>query len=107
LKIFYTKHFDAPTCEKFTEFHVDTHRTWWCCRQLKEHDKHFQLWNVKWAKFHFKDIATDGNIAFFPMSYCPYCGEEIEYEETYRNKYKPLSQKWKKWKHKSGCHGWN
>jgi hypothetical protein len=82
LKVFYIKHFDAPTCEKFTEFHVDTHRTWWCCKQLKEHDRHFQLWNVKWAKFHFKDIATDGNIAFFPMSYCPYCGEKIEYEET-------------------------
>jgi len=81
LKVFYTKHFDDPTCEKFTEFHVDTHRTWWCCKQLKEHDKHFQLWNVKWAKFHFKDISTDGNIAFFPMNYCPYCGEKIEYEE--------------------------
>ena len=77
MKIFYTKHFDDPTCEKFTEFHVDTHRTWWC-KQLKEYDKHFQLWNVKWAKLHLKYINVDGNIAFFPMSYCPYCGEKIE-----------------------------
>ena len=81
LKVFYTKQFDEPTCEKFTEFHVETHRTWWCCKQLKEHDKHFQLWNVKWAKFYFKDISTDGNIAFFPMHFCPYCGEKMEYKE--------------------------
>jgi len=28
LKIFYIKHFDDPACEKFTEFRVDSHRTY-------------------------------------------------------------------------------
>lgn len=88
LRVFYTRHFDDPTCEKFMEFHVDTSRTWWCCKKLKEHDRHFQLWNIKWAKFHFKDISVDGNIAFFTMSYCPYCGEKIEYEETVKGSLK-------------------
>ncbi|KAF6245442.1 hypothetical protein [Nitrosopumilus sp. b2] len=81
MKVFFTRHYDDPTCEKFTEYRVDTYRTWWCCKQLKDHDKYFQLWNVKWAKFHFKDMSIDGNIAFFAMNYCPYCGEKIEYEE--------------------------
>jgi uncharacterized OB-fold protein len=26
-------------------------------------------------------MGVDGNIAFFQMNYCPYCGEKIEYEE--------------------------
>jgi hypothetical protein len=81
LKIFYKRYYDDPTCEKFTEFRVIKQRTWWCCKQLKEHDKNFKLWNIKWAKFYFKDISPDGNMAFFGMHYCPYCGEKIEYTE--------------------------
>ena len=82
MKVSYKRFYDDLTHEKFVEFQIDSARTWWCCKQLKEHDKNFQLWNVKWAKFHFKDMSVKGTIAFFPMYYCPYCGEKIEYEEV-------------------------
>ncbi|MGY5148783.1 MAG: hypothetical protein ACW9W3_01835 [Candidatus Nitrosopumilus sp. bin_68KS] len=45
MKIFYTKHFDDPTCEKFTEFHVDTHRTCsWIPQSAGEYRTTFFVW---------------------------------------------------------------
>ena len=67
--------------DRFVEYRVIPQRTWWCCKSLKEHDKGYALWNIKWGKFYFKDISPDGSMAFFPMYYCPYCGEKIEYVE--------------------------
>ncbi|WP_316505850.1 hypothetical protein [Nitrosopumilus sp.] len=81
MKIFYKSITDNMAQQRFEEFHVIPQKTLWCCKKLNDHDSQYSLWNVKWAKFYFKDISPDGNMAFFPMYHCPYCGEKIEYEQ--------------------------
>ena len=82
MKVFFEQSLHKVAGDRFVEYRVIPQRTWWCCKSLKDHDSGYSLWNIKWGKFYFKDISPDGSMAFFPMYYCPYCGEKIEYEEV-------------------------
>ncbi|MFB5607396.1 MAG: PEFG-CTERM sorting domain-containing protein, partial [Candidatus Nitrosomaritimum yanchengensis] len=36
-------------------------------KSLKDHDSGYSLWNIKWGKFYFKDIGSDGLYMVYAM----------------------------------------
>ena len=79
MKVFFKAIPSQLANEKFIEYTPIPEKNWFCCKQLKDLDSDYKLWNIKTAEFHFRDINTDGDIAYFPLKFCPLCGEKIEY----------------------------
>ncbi|MFB5608365.1 MAG: hypothetical protein ACE5RG_09745, partial [Candidatus Nitrosomaritimum yanchengensis] len=60
MKVFFEQSLHKIEGDRFVEYRVIPQRTWWCYKSLKDHDSGYFLWNIKWGKFYFKDMGSDG-----------------------------------------------
>ncbi len=53
-----------------------------CCYRLRILDSEFHLWNKKSGKFCWTDSVSGDDVIYYPIDFCPFCGERFEYVET-------------------------
>ncbi|WP_160272847.1 hypothetical protein [Nitrosopumilus piranensis] len=45
-------------------------------------DSKTPLWDKKSGKFCWADIMSDDDVVYYPIDFCPFCGERFEYIEN-------------------------
>jgi len=64
----------------FDEFQLDEDLEF-CCYRLRIMDSKSPLWDKKSAKFCWADVMSQDDIVYYPIDFCPFCGERFEYVE--------------------------
>ncbi len=59
-----------------------------CCEKFKEFHKKFNCWLYDNGRFAIVDEISYDSHSLTPIFHCPFCGEEIEYEDTTPSKRK-------------------
>ena len=62
--------------------HVLLTETKFCCKKFKEHCKKFTGWNYDHGKFSIVEQITYEKNSVVLIDFCPFCGEEIQYENN-------------------------
>ena len=57
------------------------HNTEFCCEKFKNYCKKFTGWNYEQGKFAIVDQITYEGHSVKTIDFCPFCGQEIEYED--------------------------
>jgi len=57
------------------------HNTEFCCEKFKNYCKKFTGWNYEQGKFTIVDQITYEGHSVKTIDFCPFCGQEIEYED--------------------------
>ena len=57
------------------------HNTEFCCEKFKNYCKKFTGWNYEQGKFVIVDQITYEGHSVKTIDFCPFCGQEIEYED--------------------------
>lgn len=52
-----------------------------CCEKFKNYCKKFTVWNYEKGKFAIVDQITYESHSVQAIDFCPFCGEQIEYED--------------------------
>lgn len=67
--------FDECTLNEDLEF---------CCYRLRIMDSELSLFNRKSGKFCWVDSKShdDNDVIYYPIDFCPFCGERFEYTEV-------------------------
>ena len=66
------KTYDNFTLQKGAEF---------CCDDFKSYCKKFTGWSYEHGKFAIVDQISYEGHSMRPVNFCPFCGEEIEYDD--------------------------
>ena len=53
-----------------------------CCYRFRILDSELSLFNKKSAKFCWIDSKSHDDIVYYPIDFCPFCGERFEYIEV-------------------------
>jgi len=94
LKTNYSKEIlqDPQDAKKSYENFILSKYTEFCCDGFKSYCKKFAGWDYSKGKFVIvNEITYEGN-STIPITFCPFCGEKIEYENA-ENPKKKRSEK--------------
>lgn len=72
-----------PTSEEktYTNYELQKNAEF-CCDEFKSFCKKFTVWSYENGKFAIVDSITYEGHSVRPISFCPFCGEKIEYKQV-------------------------
>ena len=80
MKVILTKVSDSVKGNQFETYKI-IKKTESCCEKFRDLNADYPLWNLKVGKLCFVATSLDGDFAYFPIGFCPFCGEKITYVE--------------------------
>ena len=65
----------------FDEFRLDEDLEF-CCYRLRIMNSKTPLWDKKSGRFCWTDMLSGDDVVYYPIDFCPFCGERFEYIEV-------------------------